>query len=65
MNNALKGRWVLPSLCLNKMMKSVMKVYLQGKIDERVDSVEGQVAQRIHSSFLGLDSSERVPLGEQ
>lgn len=65
MNNALKRRWVLPSLCLNKMMKSVMKVYLHGKIDKRVDSVEGQMAQSIHSSFLGLDSSEPVPLGEQ
>lgn len=47
------------------MMKSVMKVYLHGKIDKRVDSVEGQVAQSIHSSFLGLDSSEPVHLGEQ
>lgn len=64
MNNALKRRWVLPSLCLNKMVKSVMKVYLHGKIDKRVDSVEGQMAQSI-GLFLGLDSSEPVPLGEQ
>lgn len=64
MNNELKGRWVLPSLCLNKMMKSVMKVYLHGKTDERVDSVEGQVAQSINSSFLGPDSFEPVPLGD-
>lgn len=64
MNNVLKGRWTLPSLCLNKMMKDVMKAYLHGKIDELADSLEGEVAQSIHSCILGLDSSEPEPLGE-
>lgn len=52
MNNVLKGRWTLPGLCLNKMMKSLMKAYLHGKINELADSLEGQVAQGIHSCFL-------------
>lgn len=64
MNNVLKGRWTLPGLCLNNMMKSQMKAYLHGKIDELADSCEGQVAQGIHSCFLGLDRSEPVPLGK-
>ena len=63
MNNVLKGRWTSPSLCLNKMMKSLMKAYLHGKIHDLADALEGQVAQSIHSCFLGLDSSEPVPLG--
>lgn len=46
------------------MMKSVMKVYLHGKIDEQVDSVEGHMAQSIHSSLQRLDSFKPVPLGE-
>lgn len=58
MNNMLKGRWTLSSLCLNKMMRSLMKAYLHGKTDELDDSLEGQVAQSIHSCFLGLHSSE-------
>lgn len=60
MNNVLKGRWTLQSLCLNKMMKSLMKAYLHVKIDELADSLEGQVAQSTHSCFLRLDSSEPV-----
>jgi len=64
MNNVLKGRWTLPGLCLNKMMKSLMKAYLHGKTAELDDSIEGQVAQGICSCFLGLDSSEPVPLGK-
>lgn len=59
-NNVLKGRWALPSSCLNKMMKSLMKAYLHVKIDELADSLEGQVAQSTHSCFLMLDCSEPV-----
>lgn len=64
MNNVLKGRWVSPALCLNKMMKSLMKAYLRGKTNELAESLESQVAQSIHSCFLGWDCSEPLPVGK-
>lgn len=64
MNNVLKGIWVSPALCLNKMMKSLMKAYLHGKTNELAEPLEGQVAQGIHTCFLRQDCSEPLPVGK-
>lgn len=64
MNNVLKRRWAAPALHLNKMMTSLRKAYLYGETNELADLLEGQVAQGIHTCFLGVDSSEPMPVGK-
>lgn len=61
MNNVLKRRWAVPALHLNKMMTSLRKAYLYGDTNELADLLEGQVA---HTCFLGVDSSEPMPVGK-